>query len=66
MHRKDETFVARTAINVALKTLYRTFETSLAHLDKRAYSHLFLHFLSLLPLNKAINANFSFFESAQL
>ncbi|ANU59482.1 hypothetical protein A4V03_19455 [Bacteroides caecimuris] len=42
MHKKDETFVARIAINVAPQGRYHTFETSLAHLDKREYSRLFL------------------------
>jgi hypothetical protein len=47
MYKKDETFVARRAINVAPQGRYHTFETSLVHLDKREYSHLFLLPLSL-------------------
>ena len=45
-------------INVAPQGRYHTFETSLAHLDKREYSHLFLLPYLCLRQNDTTDVNF--------
>lgn len=58
MHRKDETFVARIAINVAPQGCYYTFETSLAHLDKESIAACFYSPYLCLRQNDTTDVNF--------
>lgn len=53
----NETFVATYTTNVAIPTCRPAFATSLAHLDKRVYSHLYRYRLPLLPSIRHTHVN---------